>query len=58
MEKAEFIKKVFTTPCEQCPIDLYCECSKAQACHIVASDYYDTVISWKGVFVCPTKETE
>lgn len=57
MEKSIFVNHILYTPCEQCPIEIYCKCSRAQACHTTAGEYYDLIISLRGVFVWP-KETK
>ena len=42
MTKAEFIKLIFQTPCEKCPISIYCKMCVAITCCQVARKYYRT----------------
>ena len=42
MTKAEFVKMIFQTPCEKCPISIYCKMCVAITCCQVARKYYST----------------
>lgn len=58
MEKAEFIKKIFYTPCEECPIEGYCKLCKSFSCTSTARQYYYHIINFRGCFAWPLKRTE
>lgn len=53
MEMRQFVAKILATPCEKCPIKIYCEMCIAFSCHSTAHKYY---LSHGGV--CIGKQTE
>ena len=40
MEMRQFVAKILATPCEKCPIKIYCEMCVAFSCHSTARKYY------------------
>ena len=40
MEMRQFVAKILATPCEKCPIKIYCEMCVAFSCHSTAHKYY------------------
>ena len=40
MEMRQFVAKILATPCEKCPIKIYCEICVAFSCHSTAHKYY------------------
>ena len=40
MEMRQFVAKILATPCEKCPIKIYCEMCIAFSCHSTAHKYY------------------
>ena len=40
MEMKQFVIKILATPCEKCPIKIYCGMRKAFSCHATARKYY------------------
>ena len=40
MEMKEFVAKILATPCEICPIKIYCKMCVAFSCHSTAHKYY------------------
>lgn len=58
MTKKEFVARIFTTPCERCPISSYCENATSITCTSTARQYYDLVKLQKGVFEWLEKRAE
>lgn len=56
MTKSQFIAKTISTPCEDCPITIFCEACDYFSCGQVASRYYNTHKDERGVFKCPEKD--
>lgn len=42
MTKRQFVEKIFSTPCEKCPISIYCKMCIAITCCQVARKYYES----------------
>lgn len=40
MEMKQFVNKILATPCEVCPIKIYCEMCRTFSCHSTAHRYY------------------
>ena len=40
MEMEQFVIKILATPCEKCPIKIYCKMCRAFSCHATAHKYY------------------
>lgn len=55
MTQQEFVNRIMGTPCEECPIEIYCRICKAFSCHSTARQYYVTHKRPKEVFKWPDK---
>lgn len=55
MTQQEFIIRIIATPCEKCPIEIYCRLCVAFSCHSTASKYYSTHKRPGEDFKWPTK---
>ena len=42
MTKKQFIQKIMSTSCENCPISTFCQIAITIACHQTARLYYNT----------------
>lgn len=40
MEMKQFVNKILATPCEVCPIKIYCGMCRTYSCHSTAHRYY------------------
>ncbi len=40
MTLQEFTGRIMATPCEKCPIEIYCQLCTAFSCHSTARQYY------------------
>lgn len=43
MKKSDFVRKIFKTPCEQCPIQGYCKIAKTLSCTMTARSYFSKI---------------
>lgn len=58
MKKSEFVARLFETPCESCPIQIFCRASRTFSCSSTARKYYDLVSNGEEGLQWPTLETE
>lgn len=57
MTKEEFISRIYNTPCESCPIRLFCRNNASFSCHSTARQYYNIASDGKGVVKWLLQET-
>lgn len=57
MKKSDFVKKIFNTSCENCPIQEYCKIAKTFSCSMTAKRYFEIVSRGKEDVAWHTLET-
>ena len=53
----QFCAKILYTPCEDCPIDIYCKLKPYLSCTLTAVDYYRKHSSGKVEFKWPETDS-
>lgn len=58
MTRPEFVNRIFSTPCQKCPISIFCKIAPTHSCVETARLYFIKHYPKGGVFHCPAHTDE